>query len=95
MPRSPWAFANRNRRTPSAKPFDSKTIEDILNWVPVKPGDTLFAEAGTVHAIGGGITLCEIQQNSDVTYRLYDYGRGPGVAPREGTGRFPNWTIRR
>jgi mannose-6-phosphate isomerase len=51
------------------------TVEKLLNWVPVKPGDTFFAEAGTVHAIGAGITLCEIQQNSDVTYRLYDYGR--------------------
>ncbi|HYP08231.1 MAG TPA: class I mannose-6-phosphate isomerase [Bryobacteraceae bacterium] len=54
------------------------SVEKLLNWVPVKPGDTYFAEAGTVHAIGAGITLCEIQQNSDVTYRLYDYGR-----PRE------------
>ena len=54
------------------------TVEDLLDWVPVKPGDTYFADAGTVHAIGAGITLCEIQQNSDITYRLYDYGR-----PRE------------
>lgn len=54
------------------------SVEQLLEWVPVKPGDTYFAEAGTVHAIGAGITLCEIQQNSDVTYRLYDYGR-----PRE------------
>jgi mannose-6-phosphate isomerase len=53
-------------------------VEEILNWVAVKPGDIYFAEAGTVHAIGAGITLCEIQQNSDITYRLYDYGR-----PRE------------
>jgi mannose-6-phosphate isomerase len=56
----------------------ANTIEQMLNWVPVKPGDTFFTEAGTVHAIGAGITLCEIQQNSDVTYRLHDYGR-----PRE------------
>ena len=55
---------------------EDETVEDLLNWVPVKAGDTLFANAGTVHAIGAGITLCEIQQNSDVTYRLYDYGRG-------------------
>lgn len=54
------------------------TVEQLLNWVPVKAGDTFFAGAGTVHAIGAGITLCEIQQNSDVTYRLYDYRR-----PRE------------
>jgi mannose-6-phosphate isomerase len=53
-------------------------IEDLLNWVPVKAGETYFTPAHTVHAIGAGIVLCEIQQNSDVTYRLWDYGR-----PRE------------
>jgi mannose-6-phosphate isomerase len=51
------------------------TLVDLVRWVPVTAGDTLFAPAGTVHAIGAGITLCEIQQNSDVTYRLFDYGR--------------------
>ena len=54
------------------------SIEDLVEWVPVKAGDTLYAAAGTIHAIGGGIVLCEIQQNSDCTYRLWDYGR-----PRE------------
>jgi mannose-6-phosphate isomerase len=53
-------------------------IETLLNRVPVKPGETYFTPAHTVHAIGAGIVLCEIQQNSDVTYRLWDYGR-----PRE------------
>ncbi|MBZ5623723.1 MAG: class I mannose-6-phosphate isomerase [Acidobacteriia bacterium] len=53
-------------------------IEALLNWIPVKTGETYFTPAHTVHAIGGGIVLCEIQQNSDVTYRLWDYGR-----PRE------------
>src|SRR5208283_2481142 len=43
--------------------------------VPVKAGETYFTPAHTVHAIGAGIVLCEIQQNSDVTYRLWDYGR--------------------
>ena len=56
--------------------IQKQTVEDLLNRIPVKPGETYFAKAGTVHAIGAGITLCEIQQNSDVTYRLYDYGRG-------------------
>jgi mannose-6-phosphate isomerase len=50
-------------------------IEDLLRWVPVKAGETYFTPAHTVHAIGAGIVLCEIQQNSDVTYRLWDYGR--------------------
>ena len=56
----------------------SGEIESLLRRIPVSAGETYFIPAGTVHAIGGGITLCEIQQNSDITYRLYDYGR-----PRE------------
>ena len=56
----------------------SGEIMDLLHWVDVHPGETFFVPAGTVHAIGAGIALCEIQQYSDVTYRLYDYGR-----PRE------------
>lgn len=51
------------------------SITEILNEVKVKKGDTFFVEAGTVHAIGSGILICEIQQNSNCTYRLYDYGR--------------------
>jgi mannose-6-phosphate isomerase len=53
-------------------------IEQLLNWIPVKAGDTYYTPAHTVHAIGAGLVLCEIQQHSDVTYRLWDYGR-----PRE------------
>jgi mannose-6-phosphate isomerase len=54
------------------------SIEALMDWVPVSAGDFYFVPAGTVHAIGAGIALLEFQQNSDVTYRLYDYGR-----PRE------------
>jgi mannose-6-phosphate isomerase len=53
----------------------SGEIEHLVNWMPVNTGDTFFTAAHTVHAIGAGIVLCEIQQNSDVTYRLWDYGR--------------------
>ncbi len=56
----------------------SGEIEQLLNWIEVQAGDAFFIPAGTVHAIGGGLALCEIQQHSDITYRLYDYGR-----PRE------------
>src|SRR5207244_9072334 len=49
-------------------------VEHLLHWAPVKAGETYFIPAHTVHAIGAGIVLCEIQQNSDVTYRLWDYG---------------------
>lgn len=52
------------------------TIVKLLEWFDARPGDTFFLPAGTVHAIGAGLTLCEIQQRSDITYRFYDYGRG-------------------
>ena len=54
------------------------SIEELMDWREVRAGDFYFVPAGTVHAIGGGIVLLEFQQNTDVTYRLYDYGR-----PRE------------
>ncbi len=54
------------------------TMESLIEQVPVAVGDMLFVDAGTVHAIGPGVVLLETQQTSDVTYRLYDYGR-----PRE------------
>ena len=54
------------------------SIEQMLEWHPVAAGDFFYLSAGTVHAIGAGITLVEVQQNSDITYRLFDYGR-----PRE------------
>ena len=50
-------------------------LTDILNRVPVKRGNVFFIPAGTVHAIGAGILICEIQQNSNTTYRVYDYNR--------------------
>ena len=50
-------------------------LTDLLCRVPVKPGDVFFIPAGTVHAIGAGILICEIQQNSNTTYRVYDYNR--------------------
>ncbi|WP_338243162.1 class I mannose-6-phosphate isomerase [Aurantiacibacter hainanensis] len=54
------------------------TIEELLAWHEVAPGDFFYLPANTVHAIGAGLSIVEIQQNSNVTYRLYDYGR-----PRE------------
>jgi mannose-6-phosphate isomerase len=52
------------------------TIEQMVDWRPVAAGECYYLPAGTIHALGPGLTLIEIQQNSDVTYRLYDYGRG-------------------
>ncbi len=53
-------------------------IEDLLDWRPAVEGDIYYSPAGTIHALGPGLALIEIQQNADLTYRLYDYGR-----PRE------------
>jgi mannose-6-phosphate isomerase len=54
------------------------SIERLMTWHPVQAGDFFYIPAGTVHAIGAGVSLIEVQQNSDITYRLFDYGR-----PRE------------
>ena len=54
------------------------SMERLLNHLPVSAGDLVFVDAGTVHAIGPGVTILEVQQTSDITYRLFDYGR-----PRE------------
>ena len=60
------------------------TVEDQLNYVSVKKGDVFFIPSGLVHAIGSGILLAEIQQNSNITYRVYDYNRlGKDGKPRE------------
>lgn len=54
------------------------TAENCLKRIPVQAGDTIFVPAGTVHTIGAGLVLCEIQENSDLTYRVFDYHR-PGL----------------
>lgn len=60
------------------------TLLDVCRSVPVKKGDVFFIEAGTLHAIGAGILIAEIQQNSNTTYRVYDFGRvGADGKPRE------------
>ena len=71
------------------------SIEQLLAWYPARPGDFFYIPAGTVHAIGPGLSLIEVQQNSDITYRLYDYGRGrelhldAGIAVADGSPHDP------
>ena len=60
------------------------SIENLLDWKAVKKDDSFYTSAGTVHAIGPGLTLVEIQQNVDLTYRLYDYGSGRELHLDEG-----------
>ena len=62
---------SKDRLRESAK---DGSIEGLLDWKPVKAGDFLYCASDTIHAIGGGLTVIEIQQNSETTYRLYDYG---------------------
>lgn len=66
------------------KALENGTVMDTLRQVPVEAGDTFFIPAGTVHALCAGVVVAEIQQNSDTTYRIYDYNR-PGLdgKPRE------------
>lgn len=61
----------------------NRTVEEELNWIPVKKGDVFLVHPGTVHAIGDGVIIAEIQQNSNITYRIYDYDRTtPDGTPR-------------
>lgn len=55
--------------------IEDGSIADLVEWHPVRAGETIFIPAGTIHAIGPGLVLAEIQQRSDVTFRLFDYGR--------------------
>ncbi len=64
--------------------IENNTVLEVLNKVEVHPGDVFFIKSGTIHAIGAGILICEIQQNSNCTYRVYDYDRrGADGKPRE------------
>lgn len=65
------------------KSIEDNTLLDYVNRVKVKKGDIFFIEAGTLHAICKGILLAEVQQNSNTTYRVYDYGRLQDGKPRE------------
>ncbi|MCC5816426.1 MAG: class I mannose-6-phosphate isomerase [Leptospira sp.] len=71
-------FSKKLDRETYAKLIEKNQAESVLQSIPVKPGDAFLLEPGTVHAIGAGVLLLEIQQSSDSTYRVYDYGR-----PRE------------
>ncbi|HEY6868643.1 MAG TPA: class I mannose-6-phosphate isomerase [Novosphingobium sp.] len=73
------------------------SIEQLMVWHPVRPGDFFYIPANTVHAIGAGVSLIEVQQNSDITYRLYDYGRprelhlDQGIAVAKGEPYAERW----
>lgn len=58
--------------------------EELMNWIEAREGDMIYVDAGTVHAIGPGLVILETQQNSDTTFRLYDYGRPRELHVRQG-----------
>ena len=70
-----YGFKHEISKEEFKKRIEENNLLEVLNAVPVKKGDVLFIESGTLHAIGKGILIAEIQQNSNVTYRIYDYGR--------------------
>jgi mannose-6-phosphate isomerase len=68
-------FKENSSKEEYLKHLNDKTLVSILDTVKAKPGDVFFLETGTVHAIGAGLVVAEIQQTSDITYRLYDFER--------------------
>lgn len=68
-------FENKIEKEEYLTLIKEKKLVSALNEIPVKKGDTFFLETGTVHAIGAGVLIAEIQQTSDITYRLYDWDR--------------------
>jgi len=70
-----YGFEHEISKEEFQKRIAENTLLEVLHKAPVKKGDVFFIKAGTVHAIGAGIVICEIQQNSNSTYRVYDFGR--------------------
>ncbi|MDY6273167.1 MAG: type I phosphomannose isomerase catalytic subunit [Selenomonadaceae bacterium] len=79
-----YGFQHEISKEEFERRIKENTLLDVVNRVPVHKGDVFFIDSGTLHAIGKGILICEIQQNSNTTYRIYDYGRvGKDGKPRE------------
>ncbi|SFT75797.1 mannose-6-phosphate isomerase [Selenomonas sp. GACV-9] len=79
-----YGFKHEITQAEFKRRIEDNTLLEVCNRVPVHKGDVFFIDAGTLHAIGEGILICEIQQSSNTTYRIYDYGRvGKDGKPRE------------
>jgi mannose-6-phosphate isomerase len=70
------------------------SIAELIDWRPVAKGDVIYIPAGTIHAIGAGIVLAEIQQRSDATFRLFDYGRQRELHEDDGVAVAHPWPLR-
>ena len=84
-----YGFTHEISKEEFERRIQDNTLTDVLNAVPVHKGDCFFIPSGTLHAIRKGIVVAEIQQNSNVTYRIYDYGRLGAAAHPAGTGCYP------
>ena len=79
-----FGFNREIERAEARERIRNGTLTETLRVLPARPGDVVFIPAGTIHAIGAGILLAEVQQNSDLTYRVYDFDRiGTDGKPRE------------
>ena len=78
-----YGFKEKLSKEKFKKSIEDNTFLNYVNKVKVKKGDVFFIKSGTLHAIGGGILLAEVQQNCNTTYRVYDYGRLVNGKPRE------------
>ena len=76
------------------KAIETNSMSDLLRYVKVEAGDFIYIPAGTVHAIGGGLRLLEVQQSSDITYRLFDWGRGRECHIEKGIASIKSGGIR-
>ena len=70
------------------------SIVELVQWRPVAKGDVIFIPAGTIHALGAGVVLAEIQQRSDITFRLFDYGRARELHIDNGVAVANTWPVR-
>ena len=83
-PRSASGSSPESPANNSPSQFRHARAEDLLNWVNVYPGEMIYVTGGTVHTLGPGAIIVETQQQSDTTYRLYDYGRPRELHLKEG-----------
>src|ERR1700736_5876973 len=96
QPDAQVAVGLKHRVTPQElrTAITSGSIVELVQWRPVVKGDVIFIPAGTIHAIGAGIVLAEIQQRSDTTFRLFDYGRGRELDVDNGVAVANTWPLR-
>jgi mannose-6-phosphate isomerase len=96
QPEAQIAVGLKHRVTPQQlrASIRNGSIVDLVDWRMVSKGDVIYIPAGTIHAVGAGIVLAEIQQNSDTTFRLFDYGRQRDLQEDNGVAVANAWPLR-